>query len=307
MTAVLVIDDSGVARHKIIDTLRDRSLFDFYLEAEDGSRGMEVLLNHPVDVVLCDMEMPVIGGLKFLEMRNGKEELRDVPVILLTGHEDRESMIRGLEEGASDYIAKPFDERELVARVKVQLKIKSLQDSLKRSNLLLYEQSNTDPLTGLCNRRCFMEAMSKEFNRSSRAHTPLSLVMADIDHFKKINDSYGHQQGDAVLVDVADLLSTHLREYDKAARFGGEEFALIFPEADIPQAVEVAERIRTETAALSFDGKLKNLHLTVSLGVATYPRGGISSVDDLIREADSALYTAKRSGRNRVETMRLQS
>jgi diguanylate cyclase (GGDEF)-like protein len=150
-----------------------------------------------------------------------------------------------------------------------------------------------------------MEAMSREFNRSSRAHTPLSLVMADIDHFKKINDSYGHQQGDAVLVDVAELLSTHLREYDKAARFGGEEFALIFPEADIPQAAEVAERIRTETGTLSFDGKLKDLHLTVSLGVATYPRGGISSVDDLIREADSALYTAKRSGRNRVETMRL--
>lgn len=302
-TAVLVIDDSGVARHKIIDTLKNRSLFDFYLEAEDGSRGMEVLLNHPVDVVLCDMEMPRVGGLKFLELMNEKEELRDLPVILLTGHEDHESMIRGLEQGASDYITKPFDERELVARVKVQLKIKSLQDSLKRSNLLLYELSNTDPLTGLCNRRCFIEAMSKEFNRSSRTHTPLSLVMADIDHFKKINDTYGHQQGDAVLVDIAALLNTHLREYDKAARFGGEEFALIFPQTDIPQAVEVAERIRGETGSLSFAGILKDLRLTISLGVATYPRGGIESVDDLIREADSALYSAKRSGRNRVETM----
>ena len=305
MTAVLVIDDSGVARRKIIDTLKNKSLFDFYLEAEDGSRGMEVLLKQPVDVVLCDMEMPGVGAFKFLEMKNAIEELRDLPTILLTGHEDLETMIQGLEQGASDYITKPFDERELVARVNVQLKIKSLQDSLKRSNLLLYEQSNTDPLTGLCNRRCFMDAMSREFNRSSRNRTPLSLIMADIDHFKRINDTYGHQQGDAALVDVAELLSTHLREYDKAARFGGEEFALIFPETDIRQAVEVAERIRTETGALSFDGKLKDLHLTISLGVATYPRGGISSVDDLIREADAALYNAKRSGRNRVETMRI--
>ena len=305
MTAVLVIDDSGVARRKIIDTLKNKSLFDFYLEAEDGGRGMEVLLRQPVDVVLCDMEMPGVGAFKFLEMKNAIEELRDLPTILLTGHEDMETMIQGLEQGASDYITKPFDERELVARVNVQLKIKSLQDSLKRSNLLLYEQSNTDPLTGLCNRRCFMDAMSREFNRSSRNRTPLSLIMADIDHFKRINDTYGHQQGDAALVDIAALLNAQMREYDKVARFGGEEFALIFPETDIPQAVEVAERIRTETGALSFDGKLKDLHLTISLGVATYPRGGISSVDDLIREADAALYNAKRSGRNRVETMRL--
>jgi diguanylate cyclase (GGDEF)-like protein len=304
-TAVLVIDDSGVARHKIIDTLKNRSLFDFYLEAADGMGGMEVLLNHPVDVILCDMEMPGVGGLKFLEMMNKKEELRDLPVILLTGHDDRESMIRGLEQGASDYITKPFDERELVARVKVQLKIKSLQDSLKRSNLLLYEQSNTDPLTGLCNRRCFMGAMSSEFNRSKRNNTPLSLAMADIDHFKEINDTYGHQQGDAVLVDVATFLNTRLREYDRATRFGGEEFALIFPQTDVPQAVEVAERIRTEACDLSFGGMLKDLHLTISFGVATFPRGDISSVDDLIREADSALYHAKRAGRNRVETMRI--
>jgi len=305
MTAVLVVDDSGVARHKITDTLKDRALFDFYLEAEDGNDGMEALLNHPVDVVLCDMEMPGMGGLSFLKLLKKNEQLRDIPVILLTGHGDRESMVQGLEEGASDYITKPFDERELVARVKVQLKIKSLQDSLKRSNLLLYEQSNTDPLTGLCNRRCFMGAMSSEFNRSKRNNTPLSLAMADIDHFKEINDTYGHQQGDAVLVDVADFLNTRLREYDRATRFGGEEFALIFPQTDVPQAVEVAERIRTEACDLSFGGILKDLHLTISFGVATFPRGDIRSVDDLIREADSALYRAKRSGRNRVETMPL--
>jgi diguanylate cyclase (GGDEF)-like protein len=302
-TAVLVIDDSELARQKVIDTLRKTPLFTFFFEACDGIKGFELLLKRPVDLILCDLEMPGAGGLKFLEMVNAREEFRDIPVILLTGHEDRDLMIKALEEGASDFITKPFDEGELVARVKVQLKIKSLQDSLKKSNLLLYELSNTDPLTGLCNRRCLMEAMDKEFNRSSRTRTPLSLVMADIDHFKKINDTYGHQQGDAVLVEVAVMLGTHLRQYDKAARFGGEEFALIFPQTDLPQAAEIAERIRAEAGVLSFTGILKDLRLTISLGVATYPRGDIKTVDDLIREADYALYSAKRSGRNRVEAM----
>ena len=302
-TAVLVIDDSELARQKILDTLKKTSLFTFYFEASDGIKGFDCALKHTVDVILCDLEMPGVGGIKFLEMLNANEELRDIPVIMLTGHEDRDTMIRGLEHGASDYITKPFDEGELVARVKVQLKVKSLQDKLKKSNLLLYELSNTDPLTGLCNRRCLMEAMNTEFSRSSRTRSPLSLVMADIDHFKKINDTYGHQQGDAVLVEMARTLTIHLRKYDKAARFGGEEFALICPQTDLPQAVEVAERIRAEAAALSFSGILKDLHLTISLGIATYPRGNIQTVDDLIREADYALYNAKNAGRNRVEVM----
>lgn len=302
-TAILVIDDSELARQKIIDTLKETSLFSFYYEAADGIEGFELLLSRAVDVVLCDLEMPGMDGLQFLEMMSAKQELQDIPVILLTGHDDMDSKIRGLERGASDYVTKPFHPGELLARVKVQLKIKSLQDSLKKSNQLLLELSNTDPLTKLCNRRCLMESLDKEFNRGGRTRSPLSLVMVDIDHFKKINDTYGHQHGDDVLVDVAELLRGHLRQYDLAARFGGEEFALVLPQTDLAQATQIAERIRVEAAEMSFSGLLRDLRLTASLGVASFPRGNIKTVDDLIREADYALYGAKRAGRDRVRTM----
>nr|WP_291316764.1 GGDEF domain-containing protein [Desulfuromonas sp.] len=190
-----------------------------------------------------------------------------------------------------------------MARVKVQLKIKSLQDKLKKSNQLLLELSNTDPLTRLHNRRSLMQTLRREFQRSRRIDTPLSLVMADIDHFKKVNDTYGHQQGDSVLVALGDLFNEKLRPYDLAARFGGEEFALVLPETDLANAQQVAERIREAAARLTFPGPLKELRLTISLGVATFPSGNIQSEDDLIREADYALYNAKRGGRNRVEPL----
>lgn len=302
-TTILIIDDSPAVRHQVLDILKNTSLFKFYYEAGDGIEGLKTLLNRPVDIILCDLEMPGMDGLKFLGMVSSREELRDIPVIMLTGREEREAKIRGLEQGASDYVTKPFDPEELVARVKVQLKIKALQDSLKKSNQRLLELSNTDTLTGLCNRRCLLETLDKELERSARSMLSLSLVMVDIDHFKKVNDTYGHQQGDAVLVAVSDLLRASLRQYDLAARFGGEEFTLVLPDTEMAQATEVAERIRAAASARSFTGSLKDLKLTLSLGVAAFPHGNIKSVDDLIREADYALYNAKRSGRNRVETM----
>ncbi len=253
--------------------------------------------------MLCDVDMPGIDGFKFLAMVKTREELRDIPVIMLTGKENREDKIRGLELGASDYVTKPFDPGELVARVKVQLKVKSLQDSLKESNQLLLELSNTDPLTRLANRRHLMETLAREFKRSSRGEAPFSLIMVDIDHFKKFNDTFGHQAGDEVLTEMANLLRKHLREYDLAARYGGEEFALVLPESGLEMAMQVAERLRTATGKLAFGGNMVNERISVSLGVACYPSVNIHSVDDLIRIADDALYLAKKEGRNCVRTM----
>ncbi len=302
--SILIIDDSHAVRQQILDILRKTSLFGTYHEAGSVIDGFKIALNHPVDVILCDLEMPGMDGFKFLNMVNTRGELRDIPVIMVTGREDQETKIKGLEQGASDYVTKPFDPAELVARIKVQLKIKTLQDSLKESNHALLELSNTDPLTRLNNRRCLMDSLEREFKRSERSKSPLSLIMLDIDHFKKVNDSYGHQEGDVVLVALADMLRRHLREYDMAARFGGEEFALVLPDTEIVRAVQVAERLRESASEMTFSGILKNLKLTISLGVACYPRGNrIKSVDDLIRIADYALYNAKGAGRDRVEVM----
>jgi len=305
--SILVIDDSKTARRQVIEILSRNALFQNYFEAADGVEGFKLTLNNKVDLILCDVEMPGMDGFKFLQMLSGREESHDIPVIMVTGREDAEAKIRGLEQGASDYVTKPYDAGELLARVKVQLKIKSLQDKLKQSNQMLLELSHTDPLTSLNNRRSMMDALNKEFERSARKQTPLSLLILDIDHFKKINDNFGHQLGDTALQSLSTLLTGHLRQYDMAARFGGEEFVLILPDTTEAEATRAAERIRQEVETLIIDGFTDNFRLTVSIGVAAAPNKMMETPDDLIREADYALYNAKRSGRNRVERMATQT
>lgn len=299
--SVLIIDDSVTVREQIIRTLESYDLFARYYEAEDGLEGFKKLLSSQVDIILCDLEMPRIDGFKFLGMLKSRPDLQNLPVLILTGMDDRERKIKGLEQGASDYITKPFDPEELVARVKVHLKIKNLQDDLKRSNELLLELSNTDHLTGLFNRRYMMEALGKEVQRSIRKSGNLSIILLDIDHFKLVNDNYGHLQGDVVLQKVSLLLQKELRSYDCAARYGGEEFVAILPDSTLKEAVFVAERIRLSIQGAKFSDDLADLVLTVSLGVACFPDKGVSTVDSFIKLADDALYRAKNNGRNRVE------
>lgn len=299
--SLLIIDDNRSIRQQIRETLCEPGLFETCHEAGDGIEGFKKLLSETIDVILCDLEMPGMDGYKFLKMVASREELQDIPVIMLTSHEEQDAKIRGLEAGASDYVTKPFFPAELLARVKVQLKIKSLQDSLKESNRRLMELSQTDALTGLANRRRLMEILKVEFERSNRTNTPFSLLMIDLDHFKKINDNYGHQEGDVVLRTVAELMQHHLRQYDTAARFGGEEFSLVLPESDPVEAAGVAERIRKEIAKMCFSGAIENLKITASIGVASSPHPRIDDINELLRAADNALYEAKNNGRNRVE------
>jgi diguanylate cyclase (GGDEF)-like protein len=299
---ILIIDDSPSARNQLREILQKTRLFQCYREAEDGLSGFKQLLERPVDVVLCDLEMPGMDGIKFLQLLATRPDLEHLPVIMLTGRDDAEAKIRVLGQGASDYVTKPFDPGELLARLKVQLKVKSLQDRLRESNRALKELAATDPLTGLANRRTLMTELEREFRRSQRSGSPLSLVMVDIDHFKRINDTYGHQNGDRVLIALADILKTHLRRYDLPSRFGGEEFALVLPETGPEETLAIAERIRTSIAGLNFDGDLDGLQVTASLGVAACPVANVKDVEDLIRESDDALYLAKKNGRNRIES-----
>ena len=294
-TTVLVIDDSKTVREVTLSLLKDEGLFTFYHEAANGERGLEILKEHAVDVVLCDLQMPIMTGFEFLHIVRSEDQYADLPIIMLTGNENQKDKICGLELGASDYVTKPFDAGELLARVKIQLKIKLLQDRLK-------DLANTDPLTRLSNRRHLFDVLNNEFERSQRSGKPCSLAMVDVDHFKSVNDTYGHHLGDEVLVGVAEKLQDCMRIYDLAARFGGEEFVLLMPETDREQAVSIAERIRQAVEEMVFNGELKPLQLTITAGVADFPSREVKSVDDLIRIADHALYRGKEAGRNRVES-----
>ncbi|MDK9716365.1 MAG: diguanylate cyclase [Trichlorobacter sp.] len=298
--SVLIIDDSEAVREKIIKTLESRDLFSRFYQAEDGLEGFKKLLASPVDIILCDLEMPRMDGFKFLGMLKGRPEVSDTPVIILTGNDDRELKIKGLEQGACDFITKPFDPEELVARMRVHLKIKHLQDDLKRSNELLLELSNTDHLTGLFNRRFLMEALDKEVQRARRKDGQVALLLLDIDHFKRVNDTHGHLQGDVVLQKVALHIQKELRSYDIAARYGGEEFVAVLPDTSLKEAFNVADRIRLSVQGMRFAGSLADERVTVSLGVALFPSPCFDDIDGLLRASDEALYQAKERGRNRV-------
>lgn len=303
---VLIIDDSENVRAQIARELQNAALFERIYQAGDGIEALKLLLETPVDLILCDLEMPRIDGFKLMGMISARQELRDIPVIMLTGHGDSELKVKLLGKGASDYVTKPFDAAELIARVKVHLKIKNLQDELKKSNEMLKQLSDTDPLTHIYNRRYMMNMLEKELQRAERKGTHLSLVMIDLDHFKHVNDKYGHQGGDQVLAVLAELSQSGLRSYDFVARYGGEEFVMTLPETSHEDALMIAERLRLRLQLHTYTGSLKGLITTASMGVATYPANFITSLSDLIREADDAMYRAKAAGRNRVFSMNRQ-
>ncbi|MDF1551627.1 MAG: diguanylate cyclase [Deferrisomatales bacterium] len=298
--SLLIVDDAVSVRQEVRRLAGRLGVFGTCREAENGVEAYKRVLEAAPDLILCDLVMPGVDGLKFLALIRAREELRDIPVILVTGKTDVETKIRGLELGASDYVTKPFDAGELLARIKVQLKIKALQDELRRSNELLQELSSTDALTKLFNRRYFMAALGTEFERTDRYGSPLGMVMLDIDHFKRLNDTFGHQVGDQALRGLGALIHDAVRTTDIAARYGGEEFCMLLPETDLEGAAEFAHRLRlgVEDKTLLVDGH--EVSMTVSIGVSACPNPAVESGDDLIRLADDALYRAKRAGRNRV-------
>jgi two-component system cell cycle response regulator len=285
---LLIVDDSVTVRAAIKSALEGTDLFDSYTEAKDGNEALRLLGELPVDVVLCDIIMPDLDGFEFLKRMKADPDQQDIPVIMLTGQEAVEKKVAGLELGASDYVTKPFAKDELIARVRVHLKLKLVQDQLR-------EASITDYLTRRFNRRHFMELFLVEFERAKRHRQPLSLVLVDVDHFKKINDSRGHAQGDKVLVEIAELLRANVRREDVLARYGGEEFTILLPHVDEKGAVAAAEKICRVIAGARYEG-MDDLKVTVSLGVVSF---------DGSEPGSATLYRAKEAGRNRVEVMRI--
>lgn len=273
-------------------------MFSKVLEAPDGLTGLKLMVEHKPDVIVCDLEMPVCDGVRFLALKASQAAFAHVPVIMLTGEGDPERKVDLLVRGAADYVTKPFHPRELLARVQAHLRLKTLQEELIRANAHLAELSTTDALTGLRNRRSFDDVLVSEAARALRYELPLSLMLIDIDHFKRVNDDHGHQAGDRVLSRVGEVLREGTRTTDFAARYGGEELAVLLPHTGTAPAAMLADRLRSAISCATFP--VPGLRVTVSAGVAGLDPTGSPSA--LVEAADRALYTAKHEGRNCVRS-----
>jgi two-component system cell cycle response regulator len=250
-------------------------------------------------LVLLDWNMPGLEGLEICRQLRKKETTNPSYIIMLTGRSEKGDIVQGLEAGANDYIAKPYDNAELQARIRVGQRMLDLQSSLLETQAALAFQASHDALTGIFNRRAIIEQLTRELARALRQGNTLSVGMCDIDHFKKINDSFGHQTGDEVLVACARCLQAGLREYDYVGRYGGEEFLVITTGLSGQSDAGLYERLREQVAAVAIKTRAAgDVSITISIGTAT--ASGQSTVDRLIAAADKALYLAKAEGRNRV-------
>lgn len=272
--------------------------------AENGLQALERLRQQRFPILLTDWEMPTMDGVALCRAVRAAQFDGYVYIILLTSRDGKSNIIEGLEAGADDYLTKPVNDQELVARLQTAQRILRLEQSLRTANQRNLLMSITDALTGTYNRHYLMDQLPKELERTRRYARPLSAVLCDIDNFKAINDSRGHQFGDDVIVQVAALLQRSIRsEVDWVVRYGGEEFLVVLPEADFGAALAFAERIRNELESCGVEAMGESVPVTASFGVSSYSGASDQnkcSTDGLIAAADQCLYRAKRAGRNGV-------
>ena len=304
---ILVVDDSRTQLDWLVAVLEKEGYA--VRTAADGKDAIRKVRTESPDLVLLDMILPDMSGLEVLRLIKPTDESQFLPVIIQSSKSDIESKVEGLRIGAHDFLVKPFAEQELVARCATMLRIKHLQERLREAQKKLEEQSITDGLTGLKNRRFFDERLHEEFRRAQRYGDPLSLLMLDLDKFKDVNDRWLHPFGDKVLKETATLIRNSLRDHDISARYGGEEFAVILPKTHLSNALLVARRIARAIADHAFavdgfkdpaTGSPLEVHVPASIGAASSPGPDVASPELLVKRADEALFRAKRAGRNRV-------
>jgi len=291
---VLIVEDEVVSRR-----LLEVFLLRLGYEVVSVSSGKEALgvLEGPQapSLVISDWMMPEMDGLELCHRTRDIQTAGYIYFIMLTSRMEKKDIIKGLEAGADDYLTKPFEQEELRCRLKIGERIVNLE-------MRIMELANTDSLTGVLSRRAFMERCRIEIQRCNRECAPISLILADIDHFKRVNDQYGHQVGDMVLQKFAGQLSESSRPYDFVARYGGEEFVVCLPGIDCQQAGLVAERMRrlVEAFSLTVPASTDGFLISASFGVASLHIGSEECPEPLIGRADCAMYQAKHEGRNRV-------
>jgi two-component system chemotaxis family response regulator WspR len=312
---VLLVDDQPMIVEAVRRMLHDQLDIEFHF-VTDATRAREAAERIQPNVILQDLIMPEIDGFALIKDYRSSEQLKAVPVIVLSAREDPKLKAHGFAVGANDYLTKLPDRLELLARLRYHSAghisrlqrdeaFRSLRESqrqLAAANIELQKLAALDGLTGIANRRRFDEAMQYEWQRGCRENRPLSLIMCDVDCFKAYNDAYGHPAGDLCLKKTAAVLTEHLkRPADLVARYGGEEFAIVLPETDAEGALQVAAACRAhlETLGMEHSGAAGGI-VTMSLGVATMGPTPERGFDELVARADKALYAAKQGGRNRV-------
>jgi diguanylate cyclase (GGDEF)-like protein len=296
---IAVVDDDAAIR-RLLRLLLTRSGYETR-EYSTGAEAENALKKESWDLSILDRRVPDMDGLAVAERLKANPDLRTRYIIMLTGEDEQEDKVEGLESGADDYITKPFQPRELLAHIRAGERIVNLQKELMETNKRLELLSITDGLTKLNNHRFFQDELSRAFEESQRYGRPLSLAMIDLDFFKKVNDTYGHAIGDDVLKCAASLFKDSARSTDLVARYGGEEFAVMMPETELADAAVFAEKIRSLIAANALPTHAGPIPVTVSIGVASVPHSRIPTAKELIVAADKALYRAKKNGRNQVQ------
>ncbi len=268
--------------------------------AADGESALQMVSESPPDLILLDVMMPRMDGNEVARRIKNDKSLPYIPIIMQTALDTTQSKVAGLDSGADDYITKPINYAELQARMTASLRIKALQDQVAAKNAELEQMAITDALTGVSNRRHLDERIDEMFEHSARLHEPLTLAMFDLDHFKGVNDTHGHQAGDTVLAQFAQLLLHAARDIDRIGRYGGEEFMVLLPGTVVDAGVTFADRVRHEVEAHRFKHDGGALQCTVSVGVAGWPHPRVRTRTELVKAADDALYIAKSVGRNKV-------
>jgi diguanylate cyclase (GGDEF)-like protein len=291
-TKILVVDDDEETARLIRGWYKNQPIE--ILEARDGDDGVRLAISEKPDIVLMDLMMPRTNGFEASRRLKADPATSGIPVILLSARREPETKREGFDAGIDHYVEKPFDLGEVDARIRSMLQKSKTYRKLE-------VEATVDEKTGLANYRVFHKRLREEWERSERYKLPLSIVMLDLDDFKRVNDTVGHLAGDRVLREFAVLVSGGARATDLAARYGGEEFAMILPHTDRTRAERVAERVRAAVYEFSFLEPDQPLRVTVSAGVATFDdTPEIASAEQLIAAADRALYAAKNAGKNRV-------
>ncbi|GAA0818901.1 hypothetical protein GCM10009111_22270 [Colwellia asteriadis] len=285
----------------VVDDAKDTQLIlEFDLAAagyqviacDNGQAAIDMLESEEVDLVLLDMYMPGLSGLETLEKIKQQDKYLNLSIIMLSASNDEDEVVAALELGAADYVVKPYVTKILLARIRTAIKLKEKTEQLEYL-------AKTDFLTGIHNRGSFFELSTNALSATDRATQPLVIVMLDIDHFKRVNDNYGHDVGDKVLVSFVECLTKHFRDYDILGRIGGEEFAVCLTNITTEKAHLVCERLRKAVEKLTIIADDITINITVSIGI-TAAQGKILSIDALLKQADDALYSAKENGRNQV-------
>jgi two-component system cell cycle response regulator len=296
---VLIVDDDPTNRHLLSAMLM--STRHEFQEAADGKTAWEILQKETINLVITDWMMPDMDGVELIDYIRKANFPHYIYIILLTARSTKADVVKGLESGADDYLIKPFDLDVLRAWVNIANRIIDLDRRLRESRDRMQKMATHDSLTDLFNRRALYDIADNELARARRDNKPVSLIMMDIDHFKNVNDEYGHNIGDQALGIIAHIISDNIRTYDTAARWGGEEFLLVLPGANQDVAEQIAERVRQGIAKADIRiQEEKAFSLQASFGVSTTMPDDLLTFDLLVHLADEALYEAKAKGRNRV-------